>query len=133
LHERRVGGLSGTPTSNPESGWPETARRWAIGETSYTTDGAESFDAIRGRAIAAWQRITQEHAGKSVVIVAHGIVCKVLLLSLLHGYSAADWARLGPIPNVAVSELLETDGGWQAVTLNEQPTPVGATPESRLY
>jgi broad specificity phosphatase PhoE len=122
LHERRVGGLSGTPSSDPASGWPETARRWAAGETSYTTNGAESFDAIRGRVVAAWQRIVQEHADRTVVIVAHGIVCKVLLLSLLEGYSAADWARLGPIPNVAVSELVELNGVWQAVALNERPT-----------
>jgi probable phosphoglycerate mutase len=133
LHERRVGGLSGTPTGDPESGWSETARRWASGETGYTTDGAESFDAIRGRVLAAWQRVTQEHAGQTVVMVAHGIVCKVLLLSLLRGYSVADWPRLGPIPNVGVSELVEMDGVWQAVALNEQPLAIHATPESRLY
>ena len=126
LHERRVGALSGTPHSDPEGAWPETARRWAAGETSYATDGAESFDEIRGRVLPVWERLMQEHAGHTLVIVAHGIVCKVLLLSLLPDTGVADWPHLGPIRNVAVSELVAADGVWQAVTLIEQPPAIRA-------
>lgn len=124
LHERRVGGLSGTPNTDPEGLWPQTLRRWAAGETSYATEGAESFDDIRDRVLPVWERVMLEHAGKTLVIVAHGIVCKVLLLSLLPGYGARDWPHLSPIRNVAVSELLHTDGIWQANTLIEQPPPI---------
>ena len=52
------------------------------------------------------------------MVVAHGIVCKVLLLTLLPGCSVADWQRLGPIHNVAVSELVRDDGPWQALRIN---------------
>jgi broad specificity phosphatase PhoE len=121
LHERRVGALSGTPSADPGGAWPQTARRWAAGETGYAPPGAESFDAIRDRVVPVWRRITQQHEGRTVVVVAHGIVCKVLLLSLLPGFGVADWPRLGPIRNVAVSELLEADSAWQAVRLIEQP------------
>lgn len=124
LHERRVGALSGTATNDPSGVWPETARRWAAGETSYAPDGAESFDDIRCRVLPVWERITCQHAGRTLVVVAHGVVCKVLLLSLLPGYTVADWPRLGPIHNVAVSELVHTAGSWQALTLNEQPAIV---------
>ncbi len=124
LHERRIGALGGTSTNDPTSVWPETARRWAAGETTYAPDGAESFDDIRRRVLPVWERITREHAGRTCVVVAHGVVCKVLLLSLLPGYTVADWPRLGPIHNVAVSELVEAAGSWQALTLNEQPTIV---------
>jgi 2,3-bisphosphoglycerate-dependent phosphoglycerate mutase len=130
LHERRVGVLSGTPTNDPNGVWPETARRWAAGETSYATGGAESFDDIRGRVLPVWERITRTHAGKTMVVVAHGVVCKVLLLSLLPGYTVADWPRLGPIHNVAVTELLETARSWQALTLNQQPAIVRERPSS---
>jgi probable phosphoglycerate mutase len=54
-----------------------------------------------------------------VVVVAHGVVCKVLLLSLLSGYSLADWRKLEPIHNTGVSELIRTDAGWQAVRINQ--------------
>jgi broad specificity phosphatase PhoE len=121
LHERRVGTLSGTATNDPTGVWPETARRWAAGETNYAPDGAESFDDIRDRVLPVWQRITREHAGQTLVVVAHGVVCKVLLLSLLPGSTVGDWRRIGPIANVAVSELVESAGTWQALTLNEQP------------
>jgi probable phosphoglycerate mutase len=124
LHERRVGRLSGTPNTDPEGVWPQTSRHWAAGETSYATEGAESFDDIRDRVLPVWVRLTHQHAGKTLVIVAHGIVCKVLLLSLLPGFGAKDWPRLSPIRNVAVSELHETDGIWQAATLIEQPPPI---------
>jgi hypothetical protein len=56
-----------------------------------------------------------------LVIVAHGVVCKVLFLSILPGYSVADWQRLGPIRNVTLTKLELTAGYWQARRRNERP------------
>ncbi len=123
LHERRVGSLSGLPTSDNGGIWPETLRRWISGETGYAPEGAESFDAIRARVVPAWQRLTQEHAGQTLVVVAHGIVCRVLLLSLLPGYTVADWQRV-PTPNVGISELVRGDGPWRAERISEVPEGV---------
>jgi broad specificity phosphatase PhoE len=121
LHERRVGALSGTATA-VDGPWPETVRRWVAGETGYTTPGAESFDDIRDRVWPIWERLTQTHAGRTLVVVAHGIVCRVLLLSVLPGYGVADWPRLGPMLNVSVHELVREAGGpWRAVRLNAVP------------
>jgi broad specificity phosphatase PhoE len=124
LHERRVGALRGTPTGPGEGVWPQTLRRWLAGDTDFAPPGAESFDALRARVLPLWERLTQELAGQTVVIVAHGIVCKVLLLSVLPGYAITDWHRLGPIRNVGISELLGEDGSWEAVCLNEVPPEV---------
>jgi probable phosphoglycerate mutase len=118
LHERRVGPLSGTPTQKNDGPWPRTLRKWIAGETGYAPEGAESFDDIAARILPVWQRLTEDHAGKTLVIVAHGIVCRVLLLSLLPGYSVADWHRLGPIFNVAITELVHDEGPWQARSVN---------------
>lgn len=121
LHERRVGALSGTATA-ADGPWTETVRRWAAGETGYTTPGAESFDDIRDRVCPIWERLTAAFAGKTLVVVAHGIVCRVLLLSVLPGHGVADWPRLGPMRNVGVHELAREAGGpWRAVRLNEVP------------
>ncbi len=124
LHERRVGALSGTPHGGKEGVWPETLRRWVAGETGYAPQGAESFDAIRDRVVPVWQRLTRAYEGKMLVIVAHGIVIRVLLLTQVAGYSAADWPRLGPIRNLGVNELLWTGATWEAVRLNEVPAGV---------
>ena len=121
LHERCVGALSGIPTQLREGEWPDTLRRWMAGETAFAPAGAESFDDIRRRVLPVWQRVTSEGEGKTIVLVAHGVVCKVLLLRLLSGHSAADWNKLGPSRNVGVSELARDIAGWRAVRLNEVP------------
>jgi broad specificity phosphatase PhoE len=117
LHERRVGGLSGTPTKGAI--WPDTLRRWMAGDTGFAPADAESFDAISDRVLPIWRRLTEELHDRTLLIVAHGIVCKVLLLNVLPGWGVADWKRLGPVPNVGLSELVRDGDGWQALQLNE--------------
>jgi probable phosphoglycerate mutase len=121
LHERRVGALSGTPTRQREGLWKDTLRRWKKGDTSYAPPGAESFDEIRNRVVPVWHRLTTECQGQTLVVVAHGIVCRVLLLSLLPGYSVADWSRIGS-DNVAIHELLLEGGLWRAERINDLPS-----------
>jgi broad specificity phosphatase PhoE len=118
LHERRVGALSGTPTRG--SGvWPETLARWLAGDTSHAPAGAESYDDLRTRLLPVWQRITARRDGGPLVVVAHGIVCKVLLLNLLPGHSVAEWHRIGPMHNVGITELVAGADNWHAVRVNE--------------
>ena len=114
LHERRLGNMQGTPIQSEFGVWPETLARWVAGETNYAPAGMESFDQIRDRVLPVWNRVTLENKGKSIVIVAHGIVCRVILLSVLEGYNAADWQRLGRIANVSISELIECGRAWRA-------------------
>jgi broad specificity phosphatase PhoE len=116
LHERRVGALSGTPTHGEI--WPMTLKRWLAGDTGFAPPGAESYDDLRARVLPVWDRLTTELDGEVVVIVAHGIVCRVVMLERLLGHSLADWHRLGPIANVAVHELSREGppgSAWQAL------------------
>ena len=57
------------------------------------------------------------------MIVAHGIVCKVLLLELL-GRGPAGWEAVGKVPNCAVSTLRPVGGGWQVTDLLAVPPAV---------
>jgi probable phosphoglycerate mutase len=118
LHERRVGALSGIPFVSDEI-WPDTVRRWMAGETSFAPTGAESFDQIRDRVVPVWRRLANEFAGRALAIIAHGVVCKVLLLTLVDGWSVADWKRIGPVPNAAMHELVGAAHSWQVLRLNE--------------
>jgi 2,3-bisphosphoglycerate-dependent phosphoglycerate mutase len=124
LHERRVGALVGTTFHSSEGVWPDTLRRWVAGETGYAPDGAESFDDIRSRVAPVWQRLTEEFEGQGFVIVAHGVVCKVLLLSLVAGLSPADWHRLGSIHNAAIQELAREGEDWRLLRVNDVPEEV---------
>jgi broad specificity phosphatase PhoE len=124
LHERRVGLLGGLPTTPEHPHWSETLRRWMAGETHFTTEGAESFDDLRNRVLPVWNRLAEEFSGQPLIVVAHGIVCRVLLLSILPDLSAADWKRLGSIRNLAISELIQVGASWRAEMLNQVPEAV---------
>lgn len=124
LHERRVGTLSRTPRAEADSIWDHTIERWLAGETGYAYPSMESFDELRERTLPAFNRVVAAHRGGRVVIVAHGVVCKVLLLCLLHGRSIADWVNIGRIPNMAVSELVPDGDLWHANQLLIVPPPV---------
>ncbi|MBX9624037.1 MAG: histidine phosphatase family protein [Gemmataceae bacterium] len=126
LFERRVGLLTGTAFSMNAGPWPETIARWAAGETAYTSHGAESFDALRGRVVPAFLRVVDRYPGGRVVVVAHGVVCKVLMLSLLPGWGVADWVRFGRVANLSVSELHFDGTSWAAGALLRVPPPVAA-------
>lgn len=132
LHERYVGPLSGCPRDHGEPIWQDTLAKWRSGATGYAPPGMESFDAIRDRTLPALQRLVANYSGGRIVLVSHGVVCKVLLLSLVPGYSAADWLRIGVAKNVAVSELLATADGWQARHLLMVPPPVQAVDAERV-
>jgi 2,3-bisphosphoglycerate-dependent phosphoglycerate mutase len=118
LHERRVGILSGLPFDHGGI-WSETARRWAAGETAYAHEGAESYDDVRDRTVPAWRRVVARHSGKRIAIVSHGVVCKVLIASLI---PHVNWETGGSIKNVGLNEVsLEADGVWRLHRLNWRP------------
>lgn len=126
LHERRVGQLCGLSFSMTEGPWAETIREWAAGNSAYTSHGAESYDDVAARVLAAWGRVVDAHPGGRVAVVAHGVVCKVLLLSLLAGWDYTGWVKIGRVANLAVSELVPDGAGWRAERLLEVPAPVAA-------
>ncbi|MBM4071143.1 MAG: histidine phosphatase family protein [Planctomycetes bacterium] len=125
LHERRVGAMSGMPFARTEGIWPQTLARWTAGQTDYAPPGAESFDDVKRRVLAVWERITATHRDKTLVVVAHGFVCKVLLITLLELFPIADWNRIGPIRNLAITELLNEGNGWRALRVNDEVARCG--------
>lgn len=126
LRERHVGELTGTSFSSHSGPWHDTIQRWMAGDTRYTTPGAESFDDLQARLLPAFERIATRFRGERTVVVAHGVVCKVLLLSLLPELGPAAWQKLGRVANLAVSELQYEGAQWRAARLLEVPPPVAA-------
>ena len=124
LHERKVGPLSRKPRAEADHNWEETIRRWLRGETDYAHPGMETYDEIRDRVVPAFQEAVAAHPGGRVAIVCHGVVKKVLLLSLLRDKSPAEWVSIGKIPNLAVSELIPDRDKWIASRLLFVPPPV---------
>lgn len=119
LHERRMGPLSGMSRVEGLDAYHQARTRWAAGETGYTHEGGESFDAIRDRVVPVFQRVTDGSAGKTVAVVAHGVVIRVLLTTLLDGHGPAGFDRFA-IDNVAVNDLRRDGARWSAVVLNRR-------------
>jgi broad specificity phosphatase PhoE len=132
LHERKVGPMQGTPVVGHLGVWPDTLARWVAGETSYAPEGTESFDQIRDRVLPVWDRITRENQGKTIAIVAHGIVIRVTLVSVLEGYNPADWSRLGRIANASLSEVVAVRKG-DGTSEAKGPVPFSDSESGRTW
>lgn len=124
FHERKVGPLSGTPNQNPNGLWTQTLKQWLMGNTSFASENSESFDCMRNRLLPAWDAMIRQYPGERIAVVAHGMVIKVLLLSILPGWEVSQWEKFGPVPNVGVTELVRSEVGWNAIRMNEIPPPV---------
>jgi probable phosphoglycerate mutase len=132
LHERKVGRFSQKTGEEVDIVWKETVLRWESGETDYAYPGMESFAQIAARVIPAFQRVAGRHSSKRIAIIAHGVVCKVLLASILKEYSPSDWTRLGRALNLSVSELVQEGEQWRANAVLAVPEPVVAVNANRL-
>ena len=117
LHERRMGPLSGVPREEGLAAYEEAKRRWKAGALDYTHEGGESFEEIRRRTVPAFQELAARHPGQTIVVVAHGVVIRVLLTTLLDEFGPEDFDRLG-IDNGAVNDLRWDGSRWRAVALN---------------
>ncbi|MFO0965829.1 MAG: histidine phosphatase family protein [Gemmataceae bacterium] len=122
LHERRVGILSGVSVREQDV-WPVTLKHWTSGNTAYAHEGAESFDDLRERVLPIWERVVAQHAGRTLVVVVHGIICRVILLSILNDFGPGAWGRV-PTPNCGISELIWEKEAWTALSLGRQPDAV---------
>ena len=88
LEEDLAGALRGldveiAPAAVPEVDWVARVR-----------DAFRGFVAGSFRIVPAWERVIGRHRDKRLVVVAHGIVCKVLISNLVPGQT---WGSLGSI------------------------------------
>jgi broad specificity phosphatase PhoE len=120
LHERKMGPLSGVDRND---GWPhyaEAMKRWMAGDLNFTHAGGESYAQIRERVVPTFRALARRHVGETIVVVAHGVVIRVLLTSILEHVPPQrfDWVGIG---FVAVNDLRWDGSRWHAVELARKP------------
>jgi len=116
LHERRMGRLSGMPMTEGWDAYVAAMTRWKAGDLDAAHEGGESFAQIRDRVVPAMDRLAQGHRGETIVVVAHGVVIRVLLTCWLdQGTSRFDGFG---IDFVAVNDLRFDGQAWRALALN---------------
>jgi len=127
LHERKIGRLSGLPRQEGWAIYTEAKREWIAGNLGATHEGGESFADIRRRVLPVFEEIAAGHREETVVVVAHGVVLRVILCSILPGYGPADFDQVA-IDFASINDLRFNGESWRAERLNWVVAPSSAKP-----
>jgi 2,3-bisphosphoglycerate-dependent phosphoglycerate mutase len=127
LHERRLGPLSGLSREDGWSIYEESKRRWIAGELEYSHPGGESFGDIRRRVGPIFDELATTHAGETIIVVAHGVVIRVVITTMVRGFQPADFDRVA-IEFASLNDLWHDGTGWTARALNQVVTPSPVKP-----
>jgi broad specificity phosphatase PhoE len=127
LHERRIGSLSGLSRDEGWSIYVASKARWMAGDLEHSHPGGESYAEIRNRVIPIFQQLAARHTGETIVVVAHGVVIRVVLTSLLSGARPADFDRFA-IDFASVNDLRFDGASWTARELNRLVAPSPSRP-----
>lgn len=127
LHERRIGPLSGVSRSDGWATYSAVKVRWIAGELDATHPGGESFADIRRRVSPILEDLASRHRGNTIVVVAHGVVIRVALTSLVADLLPGDFDRIA-IDFASVNDLWYDGRVWTARALNQVVAPSPARP-----
>jgi len=83
LRELDFGALEGRTYDEIATAMPDIYAAWMEHPTTVQFPGGECFADLRGRVIAAGQRLRREHPGETIVIVTHGGVARTILADAL--------------------------------------------------
>jgi 2,3-bisphosphoglycerate-dependent phosphoglycerate mutase len=122
LHERRIGPLSGLSREDGWSVYSESKTRWIAGDLDHTHEGGESYNDIRRRVVPIVQELAAVHAGETIIVVAHGVVIRVALTSLLAGAHPSEFDRFA-IDFASVNDIRFDGQVWTAHALNQVVAP----------
>jgi broad specificity phosphatase PhoE len=127
LHERRIGPLSGMSREDGWATYAESKARWIAGNLEASHPGGESFADIRRRVGPILEELAARHRGETIVVVAHGVVIRVALTSLVTGLAPADFDRIA-IDFASVNDLWFDGRTWTARALNQVVAPSPTRP-----
>jgi len=127
LHERRIGPLSGVSREEGWATYAEVKARWLAGDLEVSHPGGESYADIRRRVVPVLEDLAARHRGETIVVIAHGVVIRVALTSLVTGFSPVDFDRIA-IDFASVNDLEFNGRRWTARALNQVVAPSPARP-----
>lgn len=113
LRERCFGVFEGHTYAEVEGRWPEQSARWRRREAAYGPEGGETLQAFYDRCVATATRLAEAHAGRCLLLVAHGGVLDCLYRAASR--IALDAPRTWALANTGVNRLLYTPQGFTLV------------------
>lgn len=91
---------------------------WNAGNYAYRIPDGETILEVQSRSLRAMRHILAQHGGKTVLIVTHGRLLRVLLASLLPAFGLARMQDLAHA-NTGLYQLAYTDGQFEMVLAND--------------
>ena len=77
------GNWEGRPHQEIQESDSKTYRQWVETPHLVRLPGGESLDDVRVRAMAAMEEVIRKNTGKTLVLVSHRVICKVLICAIL--------------------------------------------------
>lgn len=106
-----------SPTPEIQEVFATFRARWASGCFDACVEGGESILDVQRRALRAVRHIVGREAGGCVLVVTHGRLLRVLLCSILEGYSLDEMQKM-PHLNTAVNRITYRNDVFTADRLN---------------
>jgi len=113
LRERSFGIFEGHTFREIEQRWPDESRRWRQRDPDFVPEGGETLREFYARCVSAASRLAAAHAGRTIVLVAHGGVMDCLYRAATRISLTA--ARTWQLGNASINRLLFTPAGFTLV------------------
>lgn len=97
---------------------PEQMKIWQEHPHLHTLPGAETLDEVKHRAFSELERLAGKNRGKSVAIISHRVILKLLVLAALNLGSEAFWKIKQDTCCINIFEYT-SDKGFIIVRVNE--------------
>ena len=92
--------------------------QWQAGRYDYAVEKGESVLEVQARAERAVRFMLGEHAGKRIMVVAHGRFLRILIATLLEEYGLSRMEELAH-SNAGLYHLIHENEAFRAVFLND--------------
>jgi len=117
LIEINLGDWEGLHVSDIKQKWAELFAKWRSDPSDVAMPGGESMAQLTERAAAVLNRIVTDNPDRTVILVTHEIIIKVIIPRIL-GCSNTIYRHFR-IDNASLSVITEKDGVCRLQTLND--------------
>ena len=107
----------------------ETYRQWVESPQLVRLPGGESLDDVRVRAMTALEEVIRSHPEKTLILVSHRVVCKVLICAIL-GLDNSHFWQINQ--DTTAINLIQYRGGKYVLSLMNETCHLKALKEERL-
>ncbi|MBI1323914.1 histidine phosphatase family protein [bacterium] len=132
LHERSMGELAGASRDEFRHVFTDAMIAWMAGDLNYTHPTGESYQAMRRRGVPALTDILNRNDGRTVLVVAHGMLIRVLISSLVPEWPVSKLADIR-IDNCATNEFDWEGGILKPIRLFDLPEDLVNPPDDKPF